>query len=240
MNLATYPLTASMINQLNRVDVISNNLANSKTVGYKEENVIQGSFNEYLTRAKNEAGLDHDLSKVYNTIPKIDNKFADTTVGNLVSTGNTLDFGIKQKDLYFKVQDENGQVFLTRDGVFSNKNNVLVTKNNYKVLDINDQPVAIDNQNAFAANIGLFKTDSQNVQKVGNNNYKILDSNKVQSNITNETTLAQGATEMSNTNSIGSMVALIEAHRNFEQAQKAITSLSDLTTTLIDKIGSVK
>lgn len=240
MNLTVYPLAASMINQLNRVDTISNNLANSKTVGYKEENVIQGSFNDYLTRAQDETGLDHDLSKIYNTIPKIDNSYTDTTVGNTVSTGNTLDFAIKQKDLYFKVQDESGKIFLTRDGVFSNQNNILVSKNGFKVLDINDQPVAIDNQNAFASNIGLFKTNMQNIQKTGNNNYKIIDANQVQTNITDESTLAQGATEMSNTNSVSAMVALIEAHRNFEQAQKAITGLSDLSTTLIDKIGSVK
>ena len=35
MTQGIHQLTASMVNQLNRVDVVSNNLANSNTVGFK-------------------------------------------------------------------------------------------------------------------------------------------------------------------------------------------------------------
>ena len=34
MNQGTYPLAATMINQINRLDMISNNLANSNTNGF--------------------------------------------------------------------------------------------------------------------------------------------------------------------------------------------------------------
>ena len=48
MTQGIHQLTASMVNQLNRVDVISNNLANANTVGFKEENLAEGTFNRYL------------------------------------------------------------------------------------------------------------------------------------------------------------------------------------------------
>ena len=52
MNQGTYPLAASMINQINRIDMISNNLANSNTTGFKQEGTSEGSFNYYLQRAE--------------------------------------------------------------------------------------------------------------------------------------------------------------------------------------------
>ena len=46
------------------------------------------------------------------------------------------------------------------------------------------------------------------------------------------------AIEKSNVNSVSSMVELIDAHRRFDQSQKAIKSIDELNSGLIDKIGS--
>jgi len=48
VNPGIYSLSATMVNQLNRVDVLSNNLANVNTYGFKEDNLVEGSFNHYL------------------------------------------------------------------------------------------------------------------------------------------------------------------------------------------------
>ncbi len=52
MTQGLHPLAANMINQLNRVDVISNNLANANTVGFKQDSLVEGSFNNYLEKAE--------------------------------------------------------------------------------------------------------------------------------------------------------------------------------------------
>jgi len=52
MNQGVYPLAASMINQINRLDQISNNLANVNTNGFKQEGTTETTFNYYLDRAK--------------------------------------------------------------------------------------------------------------------------------------------------------------------------------------------
>lgn len=50
MNQGTYPLAASMINQFNRLDQISNNLANINTNGFKQEGTTETTFNYYLSK----------------------------------------------------------------------------------------------------------------------------------------------------------------------------------------------
>ena len=45
MNQGVYPLTASMVNQINRLDQISNNLANADTFGFKQEETAKTTFN---------------------------------------------------------------------------------------------------------------------------------------------------------------------------------------------------
>ena len=44
-----YTAYTGMVNEQKRLDVISNNLANSATVGYKEESVSSQAFDDVLT-----------------------------------------------------------------------------------------------------------------------------------------------------------------------------------------------
>jgi len=235
MNLGTYPLAANMINQLNRVDTISNNLANLNTAGFKEDRLVEGSFNYYLQRAKKQNFTPTKINIVNNTIPKIDGSYLNKDIGAIVQTGNRLDFALKEPDIFFKVKDEKGNILLTRDGSFKNLNRFLVTSEGYKVLNINNEPIVIDEN--FESQIALVRTDFKNLQKIGNNNYKILNKNKT-TNITNlEGKILQGSLEKSNVNAIVAMVKLISAQRRIEQTQKALTGIDEINSRLITDIG---
>lgn len=240
MNQGTYPLAASMINQLNRVDMVANNLANARTAGFKQEGLSEGSFNYYMKKA-NEQKQDIDpLAKVLNTVPKIDTKYIDSSAGSIISSSNRLDFAIKSKDIYFKIKNNNGETLLTRDGTFNNIDGKLVTKNGFSVLNINNEPIVIGDNNEFATSIGLTKIDLSNIEKTGDNNYKILNQGNLTNLMDNEAHLTQGSIESSNVNSIKAMISLIEAQRSFEQAQKAVTGIDDLNSKVIDKVGSAR
>ena len=54
----------------------------------------------------------------------------------------------------------------------------------------------------------------------------------------NDGQLLQGAIEKSNVNSVSAMVGLIDAHRRFDQAQKAVKTIDELNGKLIEKIGN--
>jgi len=234
MNLGTYPLAANMVNQLNRVEVISNNLANLNTTGFKEENIVEGSFNYYLQRAKEKKFVPTKENIIHNTIPKIDGSYIKKEIGAIVQTGNKLDFAIKIPEAFFKIKDDKGNILLTRDGSFKNLNGYLVTSEGYKVLNANNEPIQI--QEGFENQIALVKTKYTNLQKIGNNNYNILNNKKI-TNINNEGKILQGALEKSNVNAITAMVKLISAQRRLEQTQKAMTGIDEINSRLITDLG---
>jgi len=236
MNQGIYSLSATMINQLNRVDVISNNIANSNTVAFKQDNLVEGSFNYYLTKAQeNKLPVTHE-NIVHNTIPKIDGDYITGDVGSIKTTGNKLDFALTNHETFFKIQSLQGKILYTRDGSFKNLNGFLVTSQGEKVLDNRNKPIAINEQ--FEKKIAIVQTPFTNLDKIGNNNYIANDPQKVKKIVISDNEIVQGAIESSNVNAITSMVALIDSQRRLEQAQKAITGIDDINSKLISKLGS--
>lgn len=239
MNQGTYQLAASMINQLNRVDNISNNLANANTSGFKEERLVEGSFNNYLKRANEEGTPIDKRSEIYNKIPKLDGKYTISDLGSIQATGNRLDFALNEPDMFFKVKDANNQELLTRDGTFHIVDNKLVTKDGYEVLDENGNSIDTTEE-GFENLLSVVKTNYSNIEKLGNNNYNIKDTNGVVEVENKEEHILQGSLEKSNVNSVHTMVSLIDAQRRFEQAQKAIKSIDDINSKVIDKLGQTQ
>jgi len=238
MTQGLHPLAANMVNQLNRVDVISNNLANANTKGFKEDNLVEGSFNHYLDKAKEKGEETLKLSEIMNTIPKIDGDYMSQEMGSITETGNRLDFALNQENMFFKIQNANGDVELTRDGSFKLLEGRLVTQNGNNVLNDANQPIIVGNTDEFVGNIAVVSTRFNNLDKIGNNNYKINNQEEVSTVVNNGENILQGAIEQSNVNTINSMVSLIEAQRKFEQTQKAINGIDSINEKVIDAIGN--
>ena len=236
MNQGTYPLAASMINQFNRLDQISNNLANINTNGFKQEGTTETTFNYYLQRAQEENIVPTKINTVTNNIPKIDAKFINSEMGPIAMTGNALDFALNSPDTFFKVQNANGDIVYTRDGSFKNLDNFLVDGNGNHLLSSNNEPIVVEDN--FASQIGVTKIAYTNLEKIGDNTYMPKNPNEMEIFENNDSLLVNGAIEKSNVNSVSSMVELIDAHRRFDQSQKAVKSIDELNASLIEKIGS--
>ena len=236
MNQGTYPLAASMINQFNRLDQISNNLANINTNGFKQEGTTETTFNYYLQRAQEENIVPTKINTVTNNIPKIDAKFINSEMGPIAMTGNALDFALNDPDTFFKIQNANGDIVYTRDGSFKNLDNFLVDGNGNHVLNSDNEPIVVEDN--FASQIGVTKIAYTNLEKIGDNTYMPKNLNEMEIFENNDSLLVNGAIEKSNVNSVSSMVELIDAHRRFDQSQKAVKSIDELNASLIEKIGS--
>ncbi|MFK2822631.1 flagellar hook-basal body protein [Arcobacter sp. YIC-80] len=236
MNQGTYPLAASMINQINRLDQISNNLANVNTNGFKQEGTTETTFNYYMQRAKNEGFTPSKINEVTNNIPKIDSKFINGEMGPITPTGNNLDFALTQPDTFFKIQNQNGDIVYTRDGAFKNFDGFLVDSNGNNVLNPDNEPILVEE--GFENNIGVAQTPYSNLQKLGDNTYKLKNDNDLILFENSDGLFQQGAIEKSNVNSVTAMVELIDAHRRFEQSQKAVSSIDEINSKVIDKIGN--
>ena len=236
MNQGTYPLAASMINQFNRLDQISNNLANINTNGFKQEGTTETTFHYYLQKMQEENIAPTKINTVTNNIPKIDSKFINSEMGPIAMTGNALDFALNNPDTFFKVQNTNGDIVYTRDGSFKNLDGFLVDGNGNNVLNADNEPIVVEDN--FVSQIGVTKTPYTNLEKIGDNTYRLKNPNELEIFENNDNLIVNGAIEKSNVNSVSSMVELIDAHRRFDQSQKAISSIDSLNASLIEKIGS--
>lgn len=136
-----YGATGGMIAQFNRLDTISNNLANANTNGYKRDDVVIGDFLRLYQEFKHELPLKNHtreaskfLNRTINRVPAVVEEYSDLTVGSFAHTENPLDLALKNKNAFFAIQTPNG-VRYTRDGAFELDNNgTLVTKQGFVVL----------------------------------------------------------------------------------------------------------
>lgn len=235
MNQGVYPLAASMINQINRLDQISNNLANVNTLGFKQEGTTETTFNYYLQRMENEQKIMLKESVVTNNIPKIDSRYTNAEMGPIVMTGNSLDFALNEPDTFFKIQNENGDIVYTRDGAFKNLDGFLVDSNGNNVLNADNEVIVVED--GFELQIGVAKTPYTNLEKLGDNTYLAKNEDEIENFENNDNRILRGAVEQSNVNSVTAMVELIDAHRRFDQSQRAVKTIDELNAGLIEKIG---
>ncbi len=141
MQTGYYNAAAGMVTQFNRLDNISNNLANVNTAGYKEDNMVVGDFMRLYQEARDELPNANQtkegaefINRTMARSPQVVDSYTDYSVGDIQKTDNNLDFALSQEGLFFLVKTPEGPR-LTRDGSFTlNDEGTLVTKQGYEVL----------------------------------------------------------------------------------------------------------
>ncbi len=113
-----YRLTSGMLTQSRNLNVISNNIANATTPGYKEDRFIISDFqNELLLRTGNKVKAGTSVIGEKSMLTAGAETVTDYSQGVFSTTNSTLDFAIGGEG-FFPVQTDDGTVY-TRDGSFS-------------------------------------------------------------------------------------------------------------------------
>lgn len=92
-----YTAYTGMINEQNRMDIMTNNLANASTVGYKKEGSTSQSFDDVLTvKIKDQSVGMRNVQRlgVKNPGVKIGENYTDYSQGSFRITGNTYDLAL--------------------------------------------------------------------------------------------------------------------------------------------------
>ncbi len=258
MNRGLYTASVGMITQMNKMDVVSNNIANVDTAGYKKDQVITRSFDEEMYMRVNEEnslnivpnGKNVGTLNLGNNVDVIRTKF---TTGSLQSTANPTDLAI-DGDGFFSVNyiDPSGNVTekYTRNGSFSlGPNGELLTAGGYGVLDETSNPIVIPSgtiptvqedgtvyaNGEYVAKIKVTTfEDNSYLQKFGENFY-----DAVNGAVTTEFSgsIRQGYTEMSNVNSVEEMVEMINLSRAYEASSKVIQTYDTIMQKEANEIG---
>ena len=141
MQTGYYGATGGMITQFNRLDVISNNLANLNTNGFKRDDVVIGDFLRMVQGHQDTLPIPDEtkaaakfINRTMTRVPTIAEEYTDFSVGAMEQTENTLDFALKAPNTFFAVQTPNGIAY-TRNGSFSiSDDGYLVTQEGFHVL----------------------------------------------------------------------------------------------------------
>ena len=266
MQSGYYDVTGGMVTQFNRLDIISNNLANLNTTAFKRDDVIVGDFKRIFQEKQDEMPLENntkEAAKFVNSsidrVPHIVEQYTNFKQGGIKNTGNTFDFALKRKDAFFMVKTPNG-LRLTQNGSFIlNNEGIVTTKEGYPVVPENyfknSNFIKVPKNGNFISdksgslysnndNIGKFyiatSNDIKSFQKDGENLFKFPDINKIIPSNKKDIVM-QGALETSNVNPVSQMIGLIETNRLVEMYQRVMNSqMNDLNSDAINKLASVR
>jgi flagellar basal-body rod protein FlgG len=255
MMRALWTAASGMEAQQLNIDVISNNLANVNTTGFKKS---RADFEDLMyqtlktngapsTSSTQTVGIQVGLGVTPAAVTKV------FTAGNITQTGNDLDLAI-EGDGFFQIQMPDGSTAYSRAGSFKKDGQgrvvnsdgyplipeIVVPANATKITVGSDGTVSvIQSGQSSATTLGNIQLASfsnpSGLSSVGHNLYQQTDSSgnpttgtPGQNGIGN---VSQGYIEMSNVNVMEEMVNMIVSQRAYEINSKAVQAANEMLQT---------
>ncbi len=253
MNQALWIAKTGLDAQQTRMEVVSNNIANVSTTGFKRERAV---FEDLLYQNISQVGAsstqDTQLPSGFSIGTGVRVVATEKLhgQGNLTNTGNPLDMAVQGKG-FFQILMPDGSLAYTRDGSFQvNQDGQLVTSSGYQVqpaitVPEGAQSITIGSDgtvsvllpgSATATQVGSLQLTNfinpAGLQAIGQN--LLLESGSSGAPQTGTPglnglgTLMQGAVESSNVNIAEELVNMIETQRAYEMNSKAIQSADQM------------
>lgn len=257
-----YTGASGMNAQQNRLDAISNNLANVDTAGYKRDITVSKSFPELLLRRTNLDGVYQNQFGSADAAPVIgklglgvetNENYIDFSQGSFKSTNTKTDAALSGKGFYV-IDTPNGERY-TRNGNFLiGKEGILETKDGYPVLGENgyiylsDDNISVNEDGIISKADDGTEIDRFKVVRFDNERYlkKMGESLYSTNDVAGPAHIAegnerpkflQGYSETSNVNVVNEMVQMIEVNRAYEANQKSIQSEDSMMSTLWTRVA---
>lgn len=246
-----YTAYTGMVNSQYRLDVVSNNLANATTTGYKKEGCTTRAFDELMGIKIKDMTVGYLNQPIGNLAlgAKIGETYRDWDNGSMINTENTYDFALAGKG-FFSVSFTNKlgvtSTMYTRDGSFQmNSEGYLVTKDGDYILgqsgpiqlpaNINQLSVEptgeIYADGMYVDTFALVDFEDYNyLEKYGENLFRAVDG-AAQTDST--ATVNQGYLESSNINVVSEMIDMITIAREYESGQKVINAIDEMLGKMV-------
>lgn len=235
--------------QQTRMAVVSNNLANVNTTGFKQSRVVfEDLLYQTIRQPGGQTSQDTELPSGMNLgtgvrVVATEKLFSQ---GSILQTDNALDVAIKGRG-FFEILTPDGEQAYTRDGSFQrNAQGDLVTASGYTLqpsINIPDgaQTITIGGDGVVSVKLAGIPTPTQvgtlttvdfinpvGLQPLGENLFIQTSSSGPPQpgtpGLNGLGSLAQGALEGSNVNVVAELVNMIETQRAYEMNSKAIST----------------
>lgn len=254
-----YTAATGMSAQQNNIDVISNNIANVNTTGFKKD---RAEFQDLMYQSLNytagatSANSNNPTGIDIGSGVKLSNIQKEFSQGNLVNSGNDWDIAI-QGHGFFQIENSiTGETMYTRNGAFKvdGANKVLVNSQGFPLVGSPNVPAgttnisisedgivsgilpgATDVQQLGRIELAVF-TNTAGLRPMGNN---LFSETAVSGAPTTGTpgsngigTLQHGYLENANVSLVTEMVNLITAQRAYEANSKSIQTTDAMLQTV--------
>ncbi len=244
------------------ISVISNNLANASTVGFKKsraifEDLLYQNINQPGGRSSQDTELPNGL--MLGAGAKVVATQKNFSQGNMQTTENSLDVMIQGKG-FFEVLQPDGTIAYTRNGQFTLDEegqvvtsgagfqlqpNITVPENAQSLTISQDGEVSVtlpgEAGNAVIGQLTLSDfINPSGLQPIGQNLYKetAVSGAPVQGvpGVDGLGLTVQGALEVSNVNVTEELVNLIESQRGFEMNSKVISAVDQMLSQAVQQL----
>ncbi|MEA2101610.1 MAG: flagellar hook basal-body protein [Thermodesulfobacteriota bacterium] len=224
--------------------VISNNLSNAGTAGFKRQAIGLSEFEKQLDISELSQGQ-------YRRTPidvVVGRNYIDTKTGPYRQTDNPLDFAITGKG-FFVLNDGNTTGY-TRAGSFSvSPEGLLVSPQGYRVQGEGGD-ITLGQGNVVVDANGTITLDNETIDR-----FRVVDiqgsdlkrqgpgilgvKDTVVPGEMEDASIKQGSIELSNVEPMMEMIGLINAQRAYESFQKVVKSFNEVYALSINKVGSL-
>jgi len=238
MDQAAVTAASGLHSRMEALDLLSNNLANSSTSGYKLDREFYSLFSS------------EDPEGAATQLPFVKSQWTDFSQGTLTPTGNPLDLALTGQG-FFVATGPSGPLY-TRNGSFHlSSSGELTTSEGYVVQGVNG-PITTQSQGPLeimpdgtvqqdGSAIGQLKiVDFKNravLEKQAGSYF--VNSQPKTAPIASDATVSQGQIEQSNVAPAESAVRLVGVMRQFEMLQKAINLTTDMNKEAIQEVARV-
>lgn len=249
-----YTAYTGMVQQQKRMEVVTNNLANSDTNGYKKEGATSVSFSDvYAAKIKDDS--EFYLNRRIGTMnmgTKIGETYTNFDQGPIEVTDNNYDFALDGKG-FFQISYTNkagetstkytrdGSFTLTQDGYLVTDDGDFVLGENGRIqLDVKTETKVDKLGNIYQGDRRVDRfalvdfADYNYISHYGENMYDLVEGGTVQQA---NCGVVQGVLEASNINVVEEMVSMIAIQRNYESNQKAIQSIDETLDKAVNQVG---
>ena len=254
-----YTAHTGLRNEQNRMDILTNNLANASTVGFKKEGATSQPFREVLAvKVKDSSvGLGTVQPIGHSRLGvKIGENYTDYTQGSFRITDNTYDLALSGSG-FFALEYTNSEgetsTKYTRAGNFTlTQDGYLVNNDGMYVLDAQNRRIQLDtltdarieddgriyqnNQEVAQIQVADFE-DYDYLEKFGDTFFQPVEG----ATLTEGTAeVKSGVLEMSNMSVISEMVNMISVTRAYEANQKIVQTYDESLDIAVTQLGRVQ
>lgn len=245
-----YNLASGMLTQSRNLNVISNNMVNTQTAGYKSEKMISTTFGEEMLYRTGRINKENavELANV-SKIKTADRTYINYEQSSFKQTDGVYDFALSGKG-FFCIQTANG-VQYTRNGAFYvDEQGYLSLAEGGRVLSTDNQPIQITNENFSVDSNGTIAMDEQvfgTIRVVDFADYDQLhkeDSGLYSTgqaantvNFGQDTNILWKSLESSNVDMIEEMTAMMSSQRALQSAAQVLKMYDQIMSKSSTEVG---